>query len=352
MWPVVDRPCGRCPQTRARLGSRRSSGGESGRSKDAARPVSKPNLMRLLPAAFLLVSLAAGGSVAFGLGLSPREAVVRVEASIDPTSVGPGLARELAARGDWTDYESEIARRLRIGSRGTGFFVNSQGDVVTNAHIVLSGARHRALGFTYAEWDSTTRLLEVIRDIWVTVGEGDEERSYLAVPVAIAEDLDLAVVRIARPPGDTRQFAHLQIGRVDRLAIGAPVRCCGFVDSDYQETQGEILSFVHGREVLETPQIVRRVHPRTGEEIMTVSGTSPGPLHRLQHSAAVGHGSSGSPILDERGSVVGVGYAYVSDRRPEGAGQDGLAGLNMAIASNVLRQFLMAHSIPFEDDRP
>jgi S1-C subfamily serine protease len=266
--------------------------------------------------------------------------------------MGRSLEAELAARGPRTPYESEIARRLRIGSTGTGFFVNPQGDIVTNAHVVLSGVRLRELRFTYTEWDSMTRLLEVIRDVWVTVGEGEEERSYLAVPVAIAEHLDLAVVRIVRPPGDTTKYAHLRIGGVERMAIGAPIRCCGFTDHEYRETEGEILSFVHGRAVLETPQIVRRTHPTTGEEIITVSGRSPGPLRRVQHSAAVGHGSSGSPILDEQGNVVGVGYAYLSERRPEGEEQAGLAGLNMAITSNVLRQLLASHSIPFVDAGP
>ncbi len=313
--------------------------------------MSKSRMMRLSTAALLLVSLFAGGSVGLALDECPRDAVVRIEAAIDPSSVGPRLASELAARGAHTPYESELARRLRIGSSGTGFFVNPEGDIVTNAHVVLSGVRLRRLHFTHTEWDSMTRLLEVARDIWVTVGEGEGERSYLAVPIAIAEGADLAVLRIARPPGDETRFHRLQIGRADRLAIGSPIRCCSFTEDEFCETQGRILSFVHGRTVSERLETVRRVHPSTGEEIITVSGTSPGPLNRLQHSAAVGHGSSGGPLLDEAGNVVGVGYAYLSDRRPGTNGRAGDAGLNMAIASNVLRQFLIAHSIPFEEAR-
>jgi S1-C subfamily serine protease len=308
--------------------------------------------MKLLTAGLLLVSLFAGGSVALALDECPRDAVVRIEAAIDPSSVGPSLASELAARGAHTSYESELARRLRIGSSGTGFFVNSEGDIVTNAHVVLSGVRLRGLHLTHAEWDSMTRLLEVVRDIWVTVGEGKEERSYLAVPIAIAEGVDLAVLRIARPPGDETRFHRLRIGRTDRLAIGSPVRCCSFAENEFCETQGEVLAFVHGRAVSERLETVRRVHPSTGEEIITVGGTSPGPLNRFQHSAAVGHGSSGGPLLDEAGNVVGVGYAYLSDHRPGENGKAGAAGLNMAIASNVVRQFLIAHSIPFEEARP
>jgi S1-C subfamily serine protease len=308
--------------------------------------------MKLLLSALLAVCLAEAGCAASALEGCPRDAVVRVEVALDPVSAGPDLARELGGREALTAYENEIARRLRVGSSGTGFLVNPQGALVTNAHVLLSGVRFRGLHFTHAEWDSMTRLLETVRDIWVSVGEGDEERCYLAVPVVIAEHLDLAVLQIVRPPGDETKFRSLPIGRAQRLAIGSPIRCCGFTDNEFRETRGEILSFLHGRTVQEPLQIVRRTHPSSGEEIITLSGTSPGPLGRLQHSAAVGHGSSGSPILDERGSVVGVGYAYLSDRRPGAEGQDGLSGLNMAIASNVLRQFLLAYSIPFAEGRP
>ncbi len=308
--------------------------------------------MKSLLSVLLAVCLVGVGCAASALAGCPRDAVVRVEVALDPASAGPELARELGGREALTAYETEIGRRLRVGSSGTGFLVNPNGAVITNAHVLLSGVRFRGLHLTYAEWDSMALLLEAVRDIWVSVGEGDQERSYLAVPVVIGEDLDLAVLQIVRPPGDETSFRCLPIGRAQDLAIGSPIRCCGFIDGEFRETRGEVLSFLHGRTVQEPMQIVRRTHPSTGEEIITVSGTSPGPLRRLQHSAAVGHGSSGSPILDERGSVVGVGYAYLSDRRPGAEGQDGLSGLNMAIASNVLRQFLLAHSISFEDAGP
>jgi len=281
-----------------------------------------------------------------------RTAVVHIEAAVDPTSAGPGLASDLTARQPWTAYEAELARRLRIGSSGTGFFVNSSGDLVTNAHVLLSGVRYRGLHFTQAEWDSMSRTLLSLRDIWVTVGVGEEERSYLAVPLAVAEDLDLAVLRVSLPPGEAAAFTSLPIADSDALTVGQPVRAPGYPDTEFQETSGRLLSLIRGTAVHEPMQLVRRADPSTGQEIVTVSGTSPGPIGRLQHDAPVGHGSSGCPLLDARGGVIGVGYALLSDRRPDPKEAAGLAGLNLAIASNVLKRFLRDHSIAFEEAAP
>ncbi len=303
-------------------------------------------------AAAFVVSLVALSMPALAAPSDLRSAIVRVEAAIDPASAGPDLAADLAARQPWTPYQAEIARRLRIGSSGTGFFVNADGDVVTNAHVLLSGVRYRGLHFTHADWDSMTRLLQVIRDIWVTVGEGEEERSYLAVPIAIAEDLDLAVLRLSRPPGDKTLFPYLALANSDALATGQAVRALGFPEDAFQETSGGILSLIQGVAVHEQMQLVRRTDPDTGEEIVIVAGTSPGPIGRLQHNAPVGHGSSGGPILDDRNRVVGVGYALLSDRRPDANEEIGLAGLNLAIASNVLQRFLMGNSVRFEKGAP
>jgi len=303
-------------------------------------------------AAALVVLLMAFSLPASAAPTNIRSAVVRVEAAIDPVSAGPGIAADLAARQPWTPYEAEIARRLRIGSSGTGFFVNADGDVVTNAHVLLSGVRYRGLYFTHADWDSMTRLLEVIRDIWVIVGEGEEQRSYLALPIAIAEDLDLAVLRLSRPPGDKTSFPYLALANSDAIAAGQAVRALGFPENGFQETSGRILSLIEGVAVHEPMQLVRRTDPDTGEETVIVAGTSPGPIGRLQHNAPVGHGSSGGPILDEGNRVVGVGYALLSDRRPDANEEMGLAGLNLAIASNVLQQFLLSNSVRFEKSAP
>jgi len=270
---------------------------------------------------------------------------------MDPFALGSDLTAELAAGQPGTPYEAELARRLDLGSTGTGFFVNPEGDLVTTAHVVLSGVRYRGLHFTRSQWDSMALLLPAIRDIWVTVGEGEAARTYLATPLAIAEELDLAVLRACRPPGDDSRFTPLPIACSDGLSVGDSVLALSFPEYEFQASAGEIISLIQGARVHEEMQIVRRTDPETGREIITVSGTTPGPLVRLQHSAPTGHGSSGGPLLDRQGRVIGVAYALLANRPPR-ADENLPNGLNLAIASTVIERFLGDHAIPFTKARP
>lgn len=301
-------------------------------------------LLGLALAAALAAPVGAAGAAESTL----RDAVVRVEVAVDPFSWGPELQEELQDRQPWSPFEAELARRLRVGSVGTGFFVNAQGDVVTNAHVLLSGVRYRGLGFTQAEWESLARLLTAIRAVWVTVGEGERERCYLAAPVALAEDLDLAVVRVAPPPGERTRFVHLALADSDRLRVGQPITALGCLSDGLHASGGEVLSLIHGARVHEEMRLVRQTSPETGQAVVTVSGTSAGPLVRIQHSAPTGHGSSGGPILDARGGVIGVAYALLLDKNKP-SDPNSVNDLNLAIASNVLKAFLKAHAIPYQE---
>jgi S1-C subfamily serine protease len=80
-----------------------------------------------------------------------------------------------------------------------------------------------------------------------------------------------------------------------------------------------------------------------------VTGTSQGPVVRLQHSAPTGHGSSGGPLLDAKNRVIAVCYAMLADRNQPASDE---TDLNLAIASDVLRKFLNDHAIPFTEAGP
>jgi len=278
-----------------------------------------------------------------------RQAVVRVELDANAFSFGPALGAELAARQPLSAYEGEVSRRLRMGSTGTGFFINANGDLITNAHVFLSGVRYRSLPFTYSQWDSLARLLQSVCDAWVTVGEGDQARSYVAVPVAVAEDLDLVVLRVVRPPDDRAMFSYLPIAASGALRVKQVVTALGFPENGFQASAGAIVSLIRGAHVHEEMRLMRRSSPVAGEPPVIVSGTSQGPVVRLQHSAPTGHGSSGGPLLDAKDRVIGVCYAMLADRNQPGGDE---ADLNLAIASDVLKKFLRDSAVPFTEAAP
>jgi S1-C subfamily serine protease len=278
-----------------------------------------------------------------------RQAIVQVELDVSAFSFGPALRVELASRQPLSAYEGEVSRRLRLGSTGTGFFINATGDLITNAHVFLSGVRYRSLPFTYSQWDSMARLLPAVCDAWVTVGEGDRAHSYLAVPAAVAEELDLVVLRVVRPPDDHTTFSYLPIGASGALQVKQAVTALGFPENEFQASAGAIISLIRGAHVHEEMRLMRRSSPVPGEPPVIVSGTSQGPVVRLQHSAPTGHGSSGGPLLDAKNRVIGVCYAMLADRNQPDTDE---ADLNLAIASDVLSQFLRENAIPFTEVAP
>jgi S1-C subfamily serine protease len=66
---------------------------------------------------------------------------------------------------------------------------------------------------------------------------------------------------------------------------------------------------------------------------------------RLQHSAPTGHGSSGGPLVDARGRVLGVAYAVITGGAEDGQIERGDTECNLGIASDVLRRFLRTQGI-------
>lgn len=190
------------------------------------------------------------------------------------------------------------------------------------------------------------RVLETAKEVWVEVGEGESSRYYLARLTAVAEDLDLAALRLTLPSQEKREFAFLPILRSDELATGEPVVALGFPEDEYRASQGRVLSLISGLEVHSGLRYTWFPDPVTGQETILVSGTTPGPIGRFQHTAPTAHGNSGGPVVDSRGRVVGVAYALLSEVNGRGEPR---SDLNLAIASNLLRKFLRDHGIPFTE---
>jgi putative serine protease PepD len=167
-------------------------------------------------------------------------------------------------------------------AEGSGWVYNSNGNVVTNFHVVDSA-------------DS----------IKVTFWNG---KTYNAHLVGSDPSTDLAVIKVDAPssifhPLDLGDSSLLQVGD-GVVAIGAPF----------------------GLEETVTSGIVSALHR---------SISSPGPnsftiSDSIQTDAAINHGNSGGPLLNTAGQVIGV----TSQIRSDSGGNE---GVGFAIPSNTIR---------------
>jgi len=149
------------------------------------------------------------------------------------------------------------------GGIGSGFIIDSNGLILTNAHVV----------------EGATQLT-------VTLEDGRELEARV---VASDSALDLAVVKVAAtglPTVEIGSSANLQVGQLV-VAIGSPLGA--FTDS---VTSG-ILSAT-GRTITVVDAVSR--------QRKTID-------HLLQTDAAINEGNSGGPLLDASGRVIGINTA-------------------------------------------
>jgi S1-C subfamily serine protease len=149
---------------------------------------------------------------------------------------------------------------------GSAFFVSNDGLLVTNYHVIEKASRA------------------------VAKTEGGDQLSITDVAYVDREN-DLAVLAAIMPPGKV-SFLHFgnsaQVDVGDRVAvIGNPLGLEGSLSEG-------IVSAKRDKRSMLTPQ----ANPG--------AGTSVGEHEWLQITAAISPGSSGSPVLDASGNVIGV----------------------------------------------
>jgi len=177
---------------------------------------------------------------------------------------------------------------------GTGFFVSTSGQIVTNYHVIdgCVGDVHGSLT------GLGTMPLRIV---------AFDETNDLALLQAPQTIHDAAIIR-ATPihPGDPI------------IAIGYPLH--GLLTSDFTVTAG-IVSSLSG----------------------LLNDT-----RYLQISAGVQHGNSGGPLLDTVGNVVGVVSAKLNAIKFAKATGDLPENINFAIKTGALRDFLDNSAVPYK----
>jgi S1-C subfamily serine protease len=168
---------------------------------------------------------------------------------------------------------------------GSGFVLNDQGYIATNAHVV-SGAK----------------------DVQVSFGKSDP------VPAkVVGKDLstDLAVIKV--DPSKVKLTA-LPLGNSSSLRVGDPVVAIGNP---------------FGFDDTVTTGIVSAL----GREIQAPNNFSID--HTIQTDAAINPGNSGGPLLDQHGRVIGINSQIAT-----GGSSKGSVGIGFAIPINLAKRVL------------
>jgi len=251
----------------------------------------------LIAVALVSLAIAAGGATFALLAGTATTTVVRSvtvpssQIASTTSSLSVGQIYKQAYRGvvEITVTSTQTARTpfgldsQTQKAQGSGFVIDSSGDIVTNEHVV-AGAESISVKF----WNGKT---------------------YTAKLVNSDVSLDLAVIKVDAP---TSQLHPLSLGDSSDVQVGDAVVAIGSPFGLSETVTSGIISAVH-REI-------------TATNYATIQNA-------IQTDAAINHGNSGGPLLNAQGQVIGVNAQIES----ESGGSD---GVGFAVPSSSIHQLL------------
>jgi 2-alkenal reductase len=173
---------------------------------------------------------------------------------------------------------------------GSGFVLDGQGYIATNAHVVRGDPPKLARAST----------------VYVKFADGNQ---VLARVVGDDLNADVALLKVD-PAGLT--LTPLKLGSSSNLVVGAPVAAIG---SPFGESQSLSVGVISA----------------TGRDINSLTAFKIG--NAVQTDAAINHGNSGGPLLSARGEVIGINSQIEST----GGGGE---GVGFAVPVDTVRRSL------------
>jgi S1-C subfamily serine protease len=179
---------------------------------------------------------------------------------------------------------------------GSGFVIDKQGDIVTNYHVV-EGANS----------------IEVLFSNHVTTK---------ATIVGTDKKSDLAVLKVNVSPS---ALTPLSFGDSSTVQVGDPVVAIGNPFGLDRTVTSGIVSAIYNLG-----------DGATSNPLASLSSGSSTPLavSLIQTDAAINHGNSGGPLINDLGQVVGVNTAIETGNTTNG----GNVGIGFAIQSNTVKE--------------
>lgn len=167
-----------------------------------------------------------------------------------------------------TDLLQPYKAPSQYGSRGSGFFINDQGYIITNAHVVDQAVA-----------------------IWIQIPSLGK-RFINAELVGVCPERDIALLRVS---SEDIEFLRSELGSIRFLPLG---------NSDAVHRSDEVLTLGY---------------PLGQESLKSTTGVISGrERNMIQMSAPINPGSSGGPLLNVVGEVIGITSAGIIEAQNVG----------------------------------
>ncbi len=258
----------------------------------------------------------------------------------------PAVVRILSGYAGRWNVKGRQFDTLEVGS-GSGFIINSNGYIVTNAHVIdstkagddagkrallqnLSVQVLQALGQpvkneTVAEaieaLAQEAQLVEFKRINYVFLQSGSKypfEIKSFGAPVGAGKDLttgkDVAVLKI-----EVKNAPTLKLGNSDQAQVGDQVWAIGYPGAADSEALDE----------------KSQLEPTTNDGKISAKNTSTDGAPILQTNTSTTHGNSGSPAINEKGEVIDI----LTFRDNTVNGQE-VQGFNFLVPINTVSEFV------------
>jgi S1-C subfamily serine protease len=184
--------------------------------------------------------------------------------------LGPGVVTVISLFG-----EGDAPLGNQDGGLGSGFVLDGEGFIATNAHVVTNG-----------------QGLSRARRVYVDFADGNRVPARI---IGTDPNADVALLKV-EPQG--LSLTPLELGHLDDVAVGDPVAAIGSPFGEEQSLSVGVISALD-----------RNI----------ASLTDFGIGDAIQTDAAINRGNSGGPLLDARGRVIGIN-AQIRTETGEGAG--------------------------------
>jgi S1-C subfamily serine protease len=171
---------------------------------------------------------------------------------------------------------------------GSGFVIDKSGHILTNAHVVLNASK-----------------------VQVAFG-GATAKTYNARVLGVDRSTDVAVLKVDAP---AQALTPLTLGNSSDVQVGDPVVAIGNPLGETRTATTGIVSVVN-----------RSLDSLQGN--VQIRGA-------IQTDAAINHGNSGGPLIDDRGDVIGITSQILSDD-PNNP-QSGSIGIGFAVPINTVK---------------